>query len=390
MKLLKYRSRNPGDGRIIEEEPHVDDFNLKKFKFSNRQIPQDKKRVLFITCFSEFGCESIALMYCIPKIIEKYPGCYVICVGWHGREYLYRHLVDEFWEINEELQWLREYSLAFTTTSKNITKLEEYLKDFGNLYKGSSMGQICLGNTCLDCKNFWGGTKKDFNCPRCSSKQIDKGVLNDIFKHKKHSVKVPRPSLQCVNYVQKYLKPNSVGIFARGRVCYGRNLSPHYYINLIQMLKSKGYNPIWLGEKQSVLPCPVDDIVDFSSDNESRNLELTLALISQLDFTIQYWTASTRLASMVNTPWILFESPDQITGFGQEGIRISLTTEYDKKKLVLAQFKKVQEEENIGLVYTEKAINEMKDNNWNDIIGPVDHPEIIRSALNNQNLWEEN
>jgi alkanesulfonate monooxygenase SsuD/methylene tetrahydromethanopterin reductase-like flavin-dependent oxidoreductase (luciferase family) len=49
---------------------------------------------------------------------------------------------------------------------------------------------------------------------------------------------------------KQYLKPNSVGIFARGRAMYGRNLSPEFYVNLIKMLEDLGYNPIWLGEKQ--------------------------------------------------------------------------------------------------------------------------------------------
>jgi hypothetical protein len=41
--------------------------------------------------------------------------------------------------------------------------------------------------------------------------------------------------------------------------------------------------------------------------------------MTNLQFTIQFWTASTRLASMMGVPWILFESPDQIAGNGQEG-----------------------------------------------------------------------
>ena len=326
-------------------------------------------------------------MYCIPKIIQKHSSFYIICVGWYGREYLYRHLVDEFWEIDERQQCLREYSIAFKSDSKNIEKIEKSLINFGTVYKGSLMGQICLGDTCRNCKNFWNNNLEDLVCPICKSDDIEKGILKDISFHKKFAVKVPRPSLVAMNYVEKYLKPKSVGIFARGRVCYGRNLSSEFYVQLIRFLQKKGYNPIWLGEKQSILPCPVNDIVDFSSLQESRDLELTLALISKLEFTIQFWTASTRLSSMVDTPWILFESPDQIVGNGHEGMRIALTSDFNKKKIVLAQYVNVKNNESCAFDYAEQAINQIKENNWDDIIGPVEHPEIIRSMLCKQELW---
>ena len=186
---------------------------------------------------------------------------------------------------------------------------------------------------------------------------------------------------------KNYLKPNSVGIFARGRACYGRNLRPEFYVKLIDDLEKQGYSPIWLGEKQSVLPCPVDHIVDFSRLQESRNLELTLAIISQLKFTIQFWTASTRFASMMDTPWILFESPDQIVGHGQEGKRIALTTDNNKKKLILSQYHTVMENEDEAILVVNKAIDEINNDNWNDIIGLVDQPEIIKMMLLKQNMW---
>lgn len=387
MKLVKAHRRNPGNGQPLPKEEKFDEIKFHKHKFNNRPMPTDKRRVLFITCFMEFGCESISLMYCIPKIIEKYSGCYVVCVGWYGREYLYRHLVDEFWEVREEFQWLREYTTAFNHTSKNLAKLETSLADLGHVYKSSTMGQICLGNTCRDCKFFWGEGGEDLACPTCKSKNLIKGLLNDVKYHKQFAVHVPRPNAKMLAEAKPYLKPNSVGIFARSRTCYGRNLRPEFYVKLITQLESLGYNPIWLGEKQSVLPCPVSHITDFSRLPESRNLELTLAIVSQLEFTIQFWTASTRLASMMNVPWILFESPDQIVGNGQEGIRIALSTAQDKKKLVLSQYWNVVEEEDKALLLVDQAINEMKQNNWKDIIGLVDQPELIASMLTKQRNW---
>lgn len=387
MKLVKTYRRNPGNGEPLEKEAKIEEIKFNKYKFNNRPKPSDKGRVLFITCFNEFGCESIALMYCIPQIIQRYPGCYVICVGWYGREYLYRHLVDEFWEIKEEYQWLREYSQAFLHTSKNLEKLESSLAEFGHVYKGASMGQICLGNTCRACRNFWGEQGENLVCPNCKSSDVDKGVLNDVKRHKKNAVYIPKPSSKVIVQAKTYLKPNPVGIFARGRVCYGRNLRPEFYVKLISQLEAQGYNPIWLGEKQSVLPCPVPHITDFSRLPESRDLELTLAIVSQLKFTIQFWTASTRFASMMDVPWILFESPDQIVGNGQEGIRIALTTDPKKKKLILSQYWNVVEKEAEALSIVDRAIYEMKNNNWDDIIGLVDEPELIRSMLLKQDNW---
>ena len=217
--------------------------------------------------------------------------------------------------------------------------------------------------------------------------KVQKGYLADVAYHRKFGVNVPRPSIKAQNEAKKYLKPNSVGIFARGRTLYGRNLTPEFYVKLIKFLEDHGYNPIWLGEKQSVLPCPVDHIVDFSRLPESRNLELTLAIIANLQFTVQFWTASTRLASMMGTPWILFESPDQIAGNGQEGKRIVLTTDYNKKKLILAHYFNVVENHDLAFQYLDRAIKEMSEDNWDDILGPIEDEGIVQQMVNKQLEW---
>lgn len=387
MKLVKAYRRNPGDGKPLAKEELVSEIKFHKHKFNNRIKPDDKRRILFITCFSEFGCESLALMYCIPKIIQQNPGAYVICVGWFGREYLYRHLVDEYWEMHEDFQWLRELSQAFQHTSKNLSKLEDSLKELGQVYKGANMGQICLGNTCLDCKHFWGDESENAKCEKCDSINIDRSLLANISHYKNFAVHVPHPNYQIQEQAKSYLKSNPVGIFARGRVCYGRNLRSEFYEQLIASLEEQGYNPIWLGEKQSVLPCPVSHITDFSRLPESRNLELTLAIISQLRFTVQFWTASTRLASMMNTPWILFESGDQLFGQGQEGKRIFLTSDYNKKKIVVSDYHNVMENEDSAIKLVNQAIDEMNENNWENIIGLVSDPEVVKMKIKIKNLW---
>ena len=50
----------------------------------------------------------------------------VICIGL---------LVDEFWELKEEFQWLRDYAKAFHNESKNIDRLEKTLGDQGFVFK---------------------------------------------------------------------------------------------------------------------------------------------------------------------------------------------------------------------------------------------------------------
>ena len=177
MKLVKTYRRNPGDGKPMAKEELVEEIKFHKHKFNNRPIPTDKSRILFITCFSEFGCESLALMYCIPKILQQNPGKYVICVGWYGREYLYRHLVDEYWEMHEEFQWLREFSQAFQHSSKNLERLETSLEQSGVVFKGSYMGRLCLGNTCLDCNHFWGDESETCKCEKCGSNNVDRSFV---------------------------------------------------------------------------------------------------------------------------------------------------------------------------------------------------------------------
>lgn len=330
MKFFKSCRRNQGDGRLLPDEQMLDGLKFKVFKFNNRPKPTDKNRILIISCFAEFGCETVSLMYCIPKLIASNPGAYVICVGWYGREYLYRHLVDEFWEIDEAGMWLREFSNAFSSFSKNVKRLEKALAKQGLVIPAAYVGMLCVGSSCKQCRHLFGQTDNNL-CPNCKSADIEPALLDQLAHYRKFAVQIPRPSLKAQQEARRYLKPNSVGIFARGRTLYGRNLDPDFYVKLIQRLEAKGYNPIWLGEKQSVQPCPVSHILDYSRLPESRNLELTLAIVANLRFTIQFWTASTRLASMMGTPWILFESPDQIGGVGQEGKRIVLTTDYNKK-----------------------------------------------------------
>lgn len=388
MKLLKARPFNPGDKKPMDLEPLVNvSFNV--YKFNPRPKPSDPGRILIIPCFSEFGCESIALLYCLPRIIAHYPGAYVIAVGWYGREYLYKHLVDEYWEVKEEYQWLREYSRAFDHESKNLERIEKWLKQQGQVYPGQAMGNIVLGNNCRKCDKTWEDNGIE-SCPKCSSTDFERSLFGDVLGHKKNAVPIPLPGKECQKEAEKYVPhPKTVGIFARGRKCYGRNLPPEFYARMIELLESKGYKAIWLGEKQSVIPCPVSHVVDFSRMPESKNLELTLAILARCEFTIQFWTASTRLAAMVGTPYLLFESPDQIAGQGQEGFRMALTTDWNKKKLVLSHYLNTLNNPDAALGLVSRAVDEMSENQWDHVYGLLEEENIVRHQVSGRRLWEE-
>ncbi len=361
-------------------------FNI--IKFTDRPKPDDISKILVICCFSEFGCEVMGAMYCVPRLIAENPDAYIILMGWYGRSYLYRHLVDEFWEIKEEFQFLRDKAMAFHHVSKNLAKLEKYAESIGKVVSSDKLGRMAVGNTCKSCGNLWGEIGVNvLRCPKCQSLSIIKALFSDVKYWKPKMTPIPSPSKEKLAEAEKYIKIKEgyrpVGVIARNRTTYGRNLQPNFYLKLIEKLESMNYTPIWLGEKQSTLACPVDRIVDFSRLPESKDLELTLAIVSKLEFTVQFWTASTRLASLVGTPFLLFESPDQLFGQGQEAYRMALTT-LGKKKLVLSHFLNVYNNNDDAIELVGKCIKEMENNDWNDVIGLVDEPEIVARLRQSQ------
>jgi len=373
MKKRIFKKSRP---KAVEEK--IEDIQFNIHKFNNRPRPTDKRLIMMIGCFSEFGCEIVGCMYCIPRTKQIYPGRYTIAVGWYGREYLYRHLVDEFWEIKEEHQWLRDYCNAFHHSSKNLKKLEHSLAKHGVVFPSSFLGSIAMGNICNDCKAFWGGVEKITECVKCKSKRVVQSIMGDTEFYKPQAIRIPTPSEEKMEKAKTYLKSNPVGVFARDRITYGRNLQPEFYVKLIESLEKMGYDPIWLGEKQNTLECPVDHIIDMSRKPEARDLELTLAIVSQLKFTVQFWTASTRLAAITGVPYLLFESPEQIFGSrGQEGIRINLVT-FGPKKLCISHYLNVYNDHDAGIDLVERCVNEMEAGNYKDVIGLIDSEEATK------------
>lgn len=338
-----------------EPEKLLDTVSFKVYKYNIRPRPLNKNHCVIFSCFSEFGSELVGCLYCLPELLQKqFLGYYVIAMGWHGREYLYRHLVDEFWELDLECHWLREYCRAYHHDSRNLRKLEKSVnRKFGRVLDANVFSTVTLQN-----------------------------IYPNMNQAKKNACWTPAPSISAYAAIEKFLKPNSVGVIARHRKCYGRNLQIDFYKSLLDMLQELGYDPVWIGEPNTTYECPYSHITNFRGSSESNDLEKTLALVSKLQFTIQFWTASTRLAGLMGTPFIIFESPDQIYGVGHEGMRLNLCTR-GKKKLVVSHFWNVYNDNSGGLKLVDRAIKEMKENNWDDIIGLVDAPHIVKDLCSN-------
>lgn len=389
---IKTSSFEPGTAKRKSAEEKLSEIKFTVHKFTCRPKPKNNKDIVIFPVFSEFGSETLIPLYCIPKLMQRrYCGKYSIVMGWHGRAYLYKHLVDEFWELNEEYQYLREYCRAFHHDSKNLKELAEQAAETGQVVSIGEVGNLAVYpalQECpalvnqLQCKGHILPGDQSQLCTKCGVSFPAPGLFSDVKKYKQRVVWPPPPAQEKLSLAAGYLKPRSVGIVGRGRKCYGRNLDADFYRRLIGLLESLGYSPIWLGEKATTIPCPCPHVLDFSRTEESRDLELTLALVSQLSFTIQFWTASTRLAGLVGTPFLLFESPDQVWGQGQEGFRLNLCSR-GPKKIVAAQFINVLEDQDTALEIVKQAVSEMEKDNYQTIIGQVENVDEIQKLISN-------
>lgn len=383
LALFAHKNRE----ELTTPEPKLDSVSFYVHKFNHRVRPKKIDRIKIVSCFSEFGCEVIGTMYCIPRLLRRFPGNYIIAMGWYGREFLYRHLVDEFWEVKEQFMWLRDYTRAFHHVSDNLKRLERSATQYGNVIPAAMSGKYAVCNFCRTCGKFWHEWRKKYTeCPVCKSTLIVTSVFTDVGTYKPQATRIPPPSSEKIQWAKSLIPPNSVGIFARGRTTYGRNLQPDFYVKLIQLLQSLGYNVVWLGEKQSTQECPVSGVLDFSRDEQSRDLEKTLAIVCNLKFTIQFWTASTRLSGIMGVPYILFESPEQIyvsqSGLmsAQEGKRLALST-FGPKKIVLSHFCNVYRDHATALQLVEQAIQELNQGNYDDLIGMVEDRQFVEEKL---------
>jgi hypothetical protein len=387
MKFLPVRETyNIGDRKKIETEETLEKVDFTVHKFSPRPRPDNRANVVIFPNFAEFGSELIESIYCVPFLMNgKYKGKYSVVMGWHGRAHLYKHLVDEYWEMKPEHMWLRDYARAFHHTSKNLKSAEKAASAYGKVVNVQEYGVMAVYNYVHKCKKCDGRVVMDSAgrqvCLKCLTKYPPPGFYNYVPEVKKRAVWPPLPSQEKLNYVfEKYLKgrPRPVGITARGRRTYSRNLPPEYYIRLVKLLEERGYTPVWLGEKESIIPCPCDHILDFSTTDDAADLENTLALVFHMKFTVQFWTASTRLAGLVGTPFLLFESPDQVYGLGQEGYRMNLCSR-GPYKLVLSHFWNVFNDQDAALKLVDRAVTEMEASNYKDIVGMVENVEHVNN-----------
>jgi len=361
------------DGSFIDKEPSIDNIVFKVHSYSKNK----GKPYLFINCMVEFGCEFFLPHYLLQSIKQKHDDKYIVAFGWNGREFLYRGLVDEFWELTEEFMWLRETTRAFHNVSNNIKKVENTLKKSGLVIESHRLGNMVIESHCLECKKIFPDYLAKTICPRCYSSKISRSLFSDWKNTKKKYRSLNKPSCLHREWVDKNFPEKICAIFPRNRKTYGRNLPFEFYSDLVDRIHSIGYSPVWVGEKFGRMRCPTGAI-DFLGMNESYDLEYTLALIEKCAFTFQCWTASTRLSQAMNVPFVLVEDPEQIYK-GHEGRRLELfTQDYQKKKFVFCHYRKVLENMNGFLNLCVDSIISLLNRDSSDVIGFVGDENYVK------------
>lgn len=350
-------------------EPEIDNIPLKKIKISARSRCS-KENIAIISMLSEFGCETIGILYCVPELLRRrLAGKYTIALTWEGRSFLYKHLVDEVWEIDSRLQFLRKYCKAFHHDSKNLKKLEKELSKEGMFIGSSELSNMCVYPKIHKCECGGKIISMDSQiCILCGKEYPMEGFFNNPLESRKKVKWISSISENALDNVKDFIGENTVGICARNRVTYDRNLDINFYKKLIVELEDQGYDITWFGEKISTHECPFSRVKNFRDSELSNNLENTLALISKMKFTIQCYTASTRLSALVGTSYILVESPGQLWSEGQEGIRLNMISRNNKNKIIASNFKTSYENNDYLLSLIKRGIEELNMENYSDII----------------------
>jgi hypothetical protein len=192
--------------KLIHPKPIPLSLPFTIHKFTDRPRLDGEDRIIF-SCFSEFGCEVLGVTYQIPRAISENQGKYFIAVGWRGRSFLYRHLVDEFWELNENYQNLRDNALAFHNNSKTLKLLDRSLENYGVLCDSNGMSKMVVANQC-ECGNYWGYNQKSDSCSRCYSKSFVRSLFADPIWWRRRAKRLPLPSEQVLNKVKQFLPDN--------------------------------------------------------------------------------------------------------------------------------------------------------------------------------------
>ncbi len=375
---------NYSDGQSLSKELALD-----KLEF-NRSIFTDKTgKYLFVFALVEFGCELFLPHYFLKKLRTQYSESKMVVIAWAGRSFLYKNFADEVWEIKDNYMWLRETVRAFLHVSKNIKKLENHLRTYGDIFPSSKFGNMVLENKCNKCQAAFGSDKKIL-CPMCHESDVRLSMFADLNNAKNNFNPISYEDENIKLWAKRNMPQNAIAIFARNRKTYGRNLPKLFYINLIDRLIQHGYNPVWFGEKQSSMPCPNESIFDFSKLPEAKNLQYTLCCLETCAASFQAWTASTRLSQIANIPYVLVETPDQIYGRGHEGKRLFLfSNDLSKQKIVLCNYNKTMENQSMFLTLCEKSIlQHIEDKDNSDILGLVDNEDQAKLLHQRNQLWK--
>jgi len=104
------------------------DLTFNKHVFKEETDLQNK---IFYLSFGEFGCETMIPTFLMPRINNNFPEYRKIVVGWRDREYFYRHICDEYWELDSQYMSLKDHSYAFENNSPEIVKLSKRLSNIG-------------------------------------------------------------------------------------------------------------------------------------------------------------------------------------------------------------------------------------------------------------------
>ena len=337
-KLYRYyHNPNSTNTTLINcQEPVLD-----KVVF-NRHINKnniDGKPIILLSCLVEFGCETLMPHYFLNDFLQKYKNYHRIAVGWKGRNIFY-HDFEEFWEMDDDYMFVRDYCLAFSSAGKNIKNIEKALKVYGTVFPSNIIGNVFYIKKCKNCGNPNLPIKDPLVCSKCNSQSMHPSILESPEEGKLLYKDVKFNLNKYKTFVKENIKSKkTIGIFARNRTTYGRNLPKDFYLEFIKILKNKNYEIIWLGEKQSVLPCPDPNIFDFTKSEYADDVGACLGLVSKCVATFQAWTASTRFSQLTDVPFCLVESYDQLYGRGQEGKRlVLLTKDTSKKKIIVSNF----------------------------------------------------
>lgn len=318
------------------------------------------KKKMFFLSFGEFGCETLLPTFLIPRVSANFPEYRKIIIGWSNREYLYRELCDEYWELDPKHMVLKNVSYAFENTSIELKSLYKRLLPLGIVIDGTKIGKLCVKARCKKCSFEFEADRGDIYCAKCYSENIEKSLFQGSKIYKKYAAPLPNIRKEFIDFADGYIPDNTVALFARNRKTYGRNLSFDHYEKTIDRLISLGYNIVLLGESVSSYNLKNNKIINFMDHEFAGNLEAAFAIVNRCVFSLQFFTASSRISSILNKPFILFESVDQIYGRGQEGIRLSLMTKnYNNKKIVLANYLDVAENTNESIDLMEQAVQEL-------------------------------